>query len=349
MDACMPAAKTSKTSAALALVDARGLEAAGTQDVCAALRAAATERAQAQVLGDGPRWLAAIAEIERRAPVPWSADPPAPRLGHSRGSEAAVVLEAEAQEAVKQALLELSPWRKGPFDVLGVELDAEWRCDRKWARVEAAVSVAGKTVLDVGCGNGYYLFRALGAGARAALGIDPTWLYVAQFAALRRLIAPLDSSVDFPAWVLPLGLEDLKAPLPRAELVFSMGVLYHRKSPIEHLESLRPLIREGGELVLETLVVPGDANTVLVPTDRYAAMRNVWMIPSVAAVAGWLRRCGYVDIEVVDVTQTTTLEQRATEFMASASLRDFLDPNDPELTIEGYPAPTRAILVCRRK
>jgi len=31
-----------------------------------------------------------------------------------------------------------------------------------------------------------------------------------------------------------------------------------------------------------------------------------------------------------------------------ASLEDFLDPLDDSLTIEGYPAPTRAIVVCER-
>jgi tRNA (mo5U34)-methyltransferase len=128
----------------------------------------------------------------------------------------------------------------------------------------------------------------------------------------------------------------------------SMGVLYHRKSPIEHLETLRPLLREGGTLVLETLVIPGDAQTVLVPADRYAAMRNVWMIPSVDAACGWLRRCGYSDVVVADVTHTSVDEQRATEFMTSASLRDFLDPSDPHRTIEGYPAPCRALFVARR-
>lgn len=254
------------------------------------------------------------------------------------------------EAGVTAQLLELCPWRKGPFEVLGVQLDAEWRCDHKWARVMNAVSVAGQRVLDVGCGNGYYLLRALGAGAKAALGIDPTWLYVAQFAALRRVINPTGTEVSpLPAWVLPLALEDVRTlHLPVADVVFSMGVLYHRKSPIEHLEDLREVVRPGGTLVLETLVVEGDGRTVLVPKNRYAAMRNVWMIPSTAAVCGWLQRCGYVDVEVADVTTTSTAEQRATEFMQSASLADFLDPTDPALTVEGYPAPTRAIVVARR-
>lgn len=362
MDGLPQLAEITKHNAAQALVDGRGIEAAWGERVARALAEAALQRAGAQVLGDGPRWLSAIVELERRGPVAWTGEGAAPKLGTNEqdGTPPGV-------RPVKQLLLEFCPWRKGPFDVLGVHVDAEWRCERKWARVMQAVSVAGKTVLDVGCGNGYYLFRALGAGAKAALGIDPTWLYVAQFAALRRLTSPLGGApldraplggvplgkapvTACPAWVLPLRLEDLRSPdLPQADVVFSMGVLYHRKSPIEHLEALRPLVRQGGKLVLETLVVAGDERTVLTPSDRYAAMRNVWMIPSVDAARRWLERCGYTNVQVADVSPTTTDEQRATEFMTSASLCDFLDPNDPELTIEGYPAPRRAIFVAERQ
>lgn len=337
-----------KHNASAALVDTRGLEAFGGVHLAAQLTEAARAKAAQQVLGDGPRWLGAIAELERLGPSSWQGASDAPRIGTAAAVDGT---HGPADAAsVKQQLLQLCPWRKGPFDVLGVSLDAEWRCERKWARVNSALSFEGKTLLDVGSGNGYYLLRALGAGARAALGIDPTWLYVAQFAALRRLIAPVAAANSaLPAWVLPLALEDLPPQLQlEADVVFSMGVLYHRKSPIEHLEALRQRVRPGGSLVLETLVVPGDERTVLVPKDRYAAMRNVWMVPSAAAACLWLERCGYRDVQVVDVTVTSPDEQRATEFMPSASLRDFLDPAAPTLTIEGYPAPTRAVFLARR-
>lgn len=344
-DAPVPGEIT-KQNAALALIDGRGLDAFGGAGLAATLLTASREKASKQVLGDGPRWHAAIAALERLGGQGHAQGALTDALAPPVGGRANV----EAQAQVRAHLLDLCPWRKGPFEVLGVDLDAEWRCDYKWARVMNAVSVAGKSVLDVGCGNGYYLLRSLGAGARAALGIDPTWLYVAQFAVLRRVINPIGAdAAQVPAWVLPLALEDVRAPhVPTADVVFSMGVLYHRKSPIEHLEALRAVVRPGGTLVLETLVVEGDERTVLVPKDRYAAMRNVWMIPSTAAVCGWLRRCGYVDVEVADVTTTTTTEQRATEFMQSASLAQFLNAANPTLTVEGYPAPTRAIVVARR-
>src|SRR5688572_29419447 len=228
-----------------------------------------------------------------------------------------------ANAAVLEALNRLAPWRKGPFNVLGVHLDAEWRCDFKWSRLQRAVAFQEKQVLDVGSGNGYYLLRALGSGARAALGVDPTWLYVAQFASLRALVCgPANNprTSTFPAWVLPMGIEDVPAARIQADIVLSMGVIYHRKSPIEHLEQLRSVLAPGGTLVLESLVVPGDERAVLVPQNRYAQMRNVWFIRSVEALASWLRRVGFSAVEVVDVSTTTSDEQRPTVFMNSLSL-----------------------------
>jgi tRNA (mo5U34)-methyltransferase len=142
--------------------------------------------------------------------------------------------------------------------------------------------------------------------------------------------------------------EHLPRPLPVFDRVFSMGVLYHRKSPFDHLEELRDCLVSGGELVLESLVIEGDDQSVLVPGDRYAQMRNVWFIPSTRVLENWLKRCGFINIRTVDVTQTSTQEQRATEWMVFQSLADYLDPGDPNFTIEGYPAPRRATLIAEK-
>ena len=128
-----------------------------------------------------------------------------------------------------------------------------------------------------------------------------------------------------------------------------MGVLYHRRSPIDHLFQLRDQLRDGGELVLETLIVDGGPNEVLVPGERYAQMRNVWFIPSAAALVGWLEKCGFENVRIVDQSLTTTDEQRRTPWMRNDSLAEFLDPTDPTLTIEGHPAPKRAVLVASRR
>ena len=128
-----------------------------------------------------------------------------------------------------------------------------------------------------------------------------------------------------------------------------MGVLYHRRSPLDHLWQLKDQLVPGGELVLETLVVEGDENTVLVPGDRYAQMRNVYFIPS-AAAQQWLEKCGFIDVRIVDACVTSTEEQRRTEWMTTESLADFLDPQDSSKTREGYPARcARCLLPPNRK
>jgi tRNA (mo5U34)-methyltransferase len=237
-------------------------------------------------------------------------------------------------------LRQLHPWRKGPYDIHGVQIDTEWRSDLKWGRVQPHLrSLSGKIVLDVGCGNGYYAWRMIGAGARRVIGVDPTLLSVAQFLAIKHFMG------DFPVHVIPVGIEEIPPNLQAFDTVFSMGVLYHRRSPLDHLLELKGCLRPGGELVLETLVIDGDCGQVLVPEDRYARMRNVWFIPSCATLLSWLKRCGYQNVRLVDVTQTTMAEQRSTEWMTFQSLPDFLAPENQDLTVEGLPAPKRAIFL----
>jgi tRNA (mo5U34)-methyltransferase len=243
----------------------------------------------------------------------------------------------------KQHLKAFMPWRKGPWNLLGVEIQTEWHSDWKWQRIEPHISpLEGRQVLDIGTGNGYFLFRMLGAGASLALGIDPTRIFLYQFHAAQRLL-PANG-----AYLLPLRSEHLPA-FGCFDTVFCLGVLYHRRSPIDHIQELMSYLRPGGELVLETLVVTGDINTILVPPERYAKMANVWFLPSTEALENMLRKVGLENVRTVDVSQTTTAEQRATEWMTFHSLADFLDPNDPSRSIEGHPAPLRATLVATKR
>lgn len=251
--------------------------------------------------------------------------------------------QAPDQAALLESLRGLRPWRKGPFDFFGVTVDCEWRSDWKWQRLQPHISpLAGRRVLDVGCGSGYHLWRIWGEGAKWALGIDPGILFLQQFLALKRY------RPDCPVWLAPARMEELPERLACFDTVFSMGVLYHRKSPLTHLEELRDSLRAGGELVLETLVVEGDEQAMLMPQDRYAAMRNVWFLPSVPLLKRWLERLGFTRVRCVGVTQTSTQEQRATEWMPFQSLADFLDPDNNELTKEGYAAPRRALLLAEK-
>ena len=244
---------------------------------------------------------------------------------------------------IENLLRNLMPWRKGPYALYGTDIDTEWRSDWKWDRVLPHISpLTHRTVLDVGCGSGYHMWRMIGAGAKLVVGIDPMQLFLCQFEAVRKLLGD-----DRRAHLLPLGIEQLPA-LQAFDTVFSMGVLYHRRSPLDHLMQLKNQLVSDGELVLETLVIEGDENAVLVPGERYAQMRNVYFIPSAAALKSWLEKCGFVDVRIADYAVTSVEEQRRTAWMTSESLAEFLDPNDSSKTVEGYPAPLRAVLVARK-
>ena len=244
----------------------------------------------------------------------------------------------EERKELKTQLMELHPWRKGPYNIFGIYIDTEWRSDWKWERLEKHISsLAGRKVLDVGSGNGYHCWRMLGAGAKHVIGIDPYMMSVYQFKAINGFI----KSNNF--WLLPLRLEEMPKQTKFFDTVFSMGVLYHRRSPIDHLYELRDALYSGGELVLETLVIDGKLGETLLPVGRYAQMRNVWFIPSVLTLESWLKKSGFKNIRLIDVTETTTEEQRKTEWMTFDSLSDFLSPQDSTKTIEGYPAPKRAV------
>ena len=186
------------------------------------------------------------------------------------------------------------------------------------------------------------MWRMVGEGAKMVVGIDPTELFLCQFEAVRKLL-----NNDRRANLIPLGIEQMQ-PLAAFDTVFSMGVLYHRKSPLDHLTQLKNQLVKGGELVLETLVVDGDENTVLVPDDRYAKMKNVYFIPSVAALIRWLEKVGFTHVRCVDVATTTLEEQRKTSWLENESLIDFLDPKDHNKTIEGYQAPKRAVILANK-
>ncbi|CAG9296903.1 tRNA 5-methoxyuridine(34)/uridine 5-oxyacetic acid(34) synthase CmoB [Celerinatantimonas diazotrophica] len=251
---------------------------------------------------------------------------------------------AEGQiRKVENLLRSYHPWRKGPYRIFDFDIDTEWRSDWKWDRLAQHISpLKYRQVLDVGCGNGYHMWRMLGADAEFVVGIDPSSLFLAQFEAIRQLAGNPQN-----IHLLPLGIEQLP-PLQAFDTVFSMGVLYHRRSPIEHIFQLKDQLVHGGELILETLVVEGNKDTVLTPQGRYAKMNNVWFLPSVDLLALWLEKCGLEQVRCVDVTVTSVQEQRRTQWMTNESLEQFLDPNDPSRTIEGLPAPKRAVMIARK-
>jgi tRNA (mo5U34)-methyltransferase len=291
----------------------------------------AQKRLSRHAHGDLQRWRRALARL-----------PAGPASADLGGSVPSLGSATTGRQALREALMKLHPWRKGPLTLGGIRIETEWRSDWKWDRVCPHIDLSGQSVLDIGCGNGYFGLRMLDAGASLVVGIDPTLLFVMQWLACRHF------SGDIPNYVLPLGIEDLPDRPAVFDTVFSMGVLYHRKDPAHHLKRIRSLLRKGGPMVLETLVLPaGSERDLLIPQSRYARMRNVWAIPGTAQLESWIRQAGFVDHNLVNCSRTRVEEQRSTDWMRFESLEQALDPQDAGRTVEGYPAPVRAVVIAR--
>lgn len=258
------------------------------------------------------------------------------RIGCALGTD------IRAIDTLYNALIEMGPWRKGPFFVFGIQLESEWASNIKWNRLKDRISpLKGKRILDIGCSSGYYMFKMLDYEPDMVLGIDPQIVFYYQFKSLQKYIC------SDRLYYLPIGLEDMPPVGRYFDTVFYMGVIYHRKSPVDSLVEIRQCMKPGGELILETLIIESGEPIALFPEDRYAKMRNVFFIPSVPCLTAWLKRARFTDITCIDISKTTLKEQRKTPWIKTESLEDFLDPDDPSKTVEGYPAPVRAIITAK--
>ncbi len=245
-------------------------------------------------------------------------------------------------QLLKKSLEQLCPWRKGPFDFFGLNVDSEWRSWMKWDRLEHHIRpLTGKRILDIGSSNGYYMFRAASQNPEMVLGVEPQSSFYFQYLAVQKYLNLKN------VFCLPVPHDQLPGMDRYFDTVFCMGVLYHRKSPVDMLKDICASLKPGGELVLENLVIDSKQNICLFPKDRYAKMRNVFFIPDLLAMESWLLRAGFKNIRCVDVTKTSFEEQRKTSWIQTETLKDFLDPKDSSKTVEGYPAPVRAIFIAQ--
>jgi len=243
------------------------------------------------------------------------------------------------RQTVYNTLRAFMPWRKGPWSIFGIDIDAEWRSCRKWDRLLPELpDLAGKTVADIGSNNGYYMFRMAHHRPRLVLGLEPYLQHYFAFQTLNSLAGLDNLHTEL------LGVEHLGLYENCFDVIFLMGILYHRISPIESLREVKKAMRPGGTLIVESQAIPGDEPIALFPEKTYAKVPGTFFVPTAACLANWLGRAGFRDIKIFCSHPMSADEQRRTDWMTFESYRDFIDPADPGKTIEGYPAPLRVFL-----
>jgi tRNA (mo5U34)-methyltransferase len=228
----------------------------------------------------------------------------------------------------------MMPWRKGPFELFGLFIDTEWQSFMKYNLLRPHFNLRGKRVADIGCNNGYYLFRMQEDHPASLVGFDPSSLYKTQFDFINHF-AKTDIVYEL------LGVEHLPLYEEKFDTIFCLGVLYHRSDPVAMLKQLHKGLDKRGEVFLDTFMIDGEEEVCLSPAGAYSKIPNIYFVPTVPALRNWCRRAGFSGFDVLETSVTTPEEQRKTEWIEGQSLEDFLDPNDPSKTVEGYPAPKR--------
>jgi len=248
-------------------------------------------------------------------------------------------LTEEQRLHLEQQLRCFMPWRKGPFSVFGIDIDAEWRSERKWNRLsEKLPDLRGKTVADIGCNNGYYMFRMVPHQPRLVLGFEPSVQHYYCFKSLNALAGFDNLDIDL------LGGEHIGLFGETFDVIFLMGIIYHRISPLELLKDIHKALKPGGTLIIESQAIPGDEPVALFPEKTYAKAPGTYFVPTGTTCRNWLLRSGFNRAELFCSHPMSSAEQRRTDWMVFESYQDYISPDNPTRTVEGYPAPWRIFL-----
>ena len=228
----------------------------------------------------------------------------------------------------------MMPWRKGPFALNDIFIDAEWKSNIKYNLIRKHFDLKDKKVADIGCNNGYYMFRMQEDAPKLLAGFDPSPLYKTQFDFINHF-AKTDIVYEL------FGVEHLEFYEQKFDTIFCLGVLYHRSDPVAMLKSLYRGLEKQGEVILDTFYIDGADEMALCPESSYSKIPNIYFVPTIKALENWCKRAGFSEFIVLETSVTDTGEQRKTEWIEGQSLEDFLDPHDTTKTVEGYPAPQR--------
>lgn len=248
------------------------------------------------------------------------------------------------QQTIQSALQTFIPWRKGPFSVFGTDINSEWQSQRKWQRLLPKLpDLNDKIVADIGCSNGYYMFRMMPYNPKLVIGLEPSVQHYYCFKGLNSMARQDTLHIDL------LGVEHLPLFPECFDVLFLMGIIYHRSSPVDALRDVFSSLKSGGTLILESQAIPGNSETALFPAKTYAKVPGTYFVPTGSCLKNWLLRAGFSDVELFCQHPMSSMEQRRTDWMQFESYSDFIDPADSSKTIEGYPAPDRVFFIARKK
>ena len=247
-------------------------------------------------------------------------------------------------DSINELVKLLIPWRKGPWSINSLNINSEWRSDFKYKAISELKSIfIDKNIVDVGGGNGYYSFRTILDGAASNIIFDPSEKFFFQFEFIQKF-AKLDN-VQFELG----GYHEALLSKVKFDILFCLGVFYHQKDPLTLIENCKHLLKDKGFALFETMILNKRGNEIFFPPDRYAKARNVYFLPTNDAFIAMLRRSGFKNVDLIEQRETTLDEQRTTEHMPYESLKDFLNPENQSLTIEGYQRPIRSLFIAQAK
>jgi len=254
----------------------------------------------------------------------------------------AVSVKGKAPQNIEEIARLMMPWRKGPFVLFDTYIDSEWRSNVKYNLLRKHFDLKDKRVADIGCNNGYYLFRMQEDAPKLLVGFDPSPLFKTQFDFINHFVK---SDIVYEL----LGVEHVEFYEQKFDTIFCLGVLYHRSDPVAMLKSLYKGLDKEGELFLDTFYIEGEDEMCLTPASSYSKIPNVYFVPTINALKNWCLRAGFDSFEVLETSKTDASEQRKTSWIEGQSLEDFLDKEDSSKTVEGYPAPARVYVRVKKE
>lgn len=160
-----------------------------------------------------------------------------------------------------------------------------------------------KTVLDLGCCQGYWSFASRRAGASSVLGIDSCPAFIQEARSIGRILGIdgcsfVQSHLEEQPW-----WSNLSKP---SQVTLILGVLYHLKNPVEFLR--QAMMQTAETLVIDGEVVPGaEAVPRTIPrnhdeptTVRSSPHSESRTVLPLHMILGILRDGGFQSVRVVE-------------------------------------------------